>query len=135
MKNALLAIGAVAFVATVAIFALSSEKPASVLFFDQYDEIERAYFDYILEYGRQFDDKTDYAFRLATFALTYKKREAKGLSLSFNKFADITNEEFKKYLGFIPTDIPEDAKFHVPGFSDDEPIDWREEGVVGPIKD
>jgi hypothetical protein len=140
MKNAILAIGAVAFVAGVALFALSAEKPASTFFLSAMDDYEREYLDFVVKYGRSFEDKTDYAFRLAIFAQNYNlisRQSNNGLVLGINKFADYSESEYKNMLGYLP--LPEDEdlskyKWHVPSFAVKDTVDWRKEGKVTPIK-
>ncbi len=137
MKNALIAIGAVAFVATVAIFALSAEQKKGTLFL-QGTDYENEYVRWVAKYGRDFEDSTDFAFRLAVFAQNYElvnKASNGDLKLILNKFADWTDGEFKSTLGFLPLlDDLTKYKWHVPSFAVEEEVDWRAKGMVSPIK-
>ncbi len=139
MKNAILAIGAVAFVAGVALFALSAEKPANTFFLSGMDDYENEYLDFVVKYGRSFEDKTDYAFRLAVFAQNFafvSKSNDDDLELAINEFADWTEAEYKKMLGFIMPSEEDltNYKFHTPSFAVKKTVDWRAEGKVTPIK-
>ena len=141
MKNALIAIGAVAFVAGVALFAISADQPQGTFFLKEGTDYEKEYLDFVVKYGRQFEDAHDYSFRLAVFAQNFnmiQKANAKNddLTLALNKFADWTEGEFSKSLGYLPPTEEDlkDAKFHTPSFAVEKTIDWRDRGKVSPVK-
>lgn len=54
-------------------------------------------------------------------------------TLGINKFADYTPEEFKKLLGYKPSN--NDTKERYLFETNTATVDWREKGAVNPVKD
>ena len=54
-----------------------------------------------------------------------------------NKFADMTTEEFQNMLGLKPIALEDRPLLEYPqsGLLTPEAIDWRERGVVNPVRD
>jgi hypothetical protein len=108
MKTAVISIGAVAVVAAIAIFAISSDAPRASLFLSSMEDYEQAYYDFAITQGRYFEDKIEYAFRLATFAKNYRfimefnAENSQSHTVEVNKFADWSDDEYKVLLGYKP---------------------------------
>jgi len=68
-------------------------------------EQERAFQLFLNKYGRNFGTKEEYIFRLEIFTKNYDiiknfNSNGEGQVLAVNKFADMTEVEFKRYLGY-----------------------------------
>ncbi|GAB2274754.1 hypothetical protein Dimus_009527 [Dionaea muscipula] len=98
-------------------------------------------------YGRQYRDQGEWLFRFGIYQsnlqfIDFINSQKFSFSLTDNKFADMTNAEFKSlYFGLLinaprTRDRDRDQK---PAVHRDDPvpdsIDWREKGAVTPIKD
>ncbi|XP_028761748.1 senescence-specific cysteine protease SAG39-like [Neltuma alba] len=105
------------------------------------EAIRKRYEGWLKQHGRQYEDKEEFEVRFRIYQANLEFIEcvnAQNYSykLTDNKFADMTNDEFRsKYLGFQParhlqTRFRYDEHGALPGS-----IDWRKEGAVTPIKD
>jgi len=67
----------------------------------------------------------------------HNDKAAKGLSsytMEMNKFADLTREEFRQFLGFKAVNYTQTRVEFLSGDAPDS-IDWRAKGAVTPVKD
>ena len=113
---------------------------------------EMTYFlDWISQHEKQYSSQTDFQKRFKIFSHNlelvqkYNEREFEEDEsddedkhiLELNKFADLTQAEYKKMLGFRPnlSEVPQDVE-SLNGMLSDLPdsIDWAAKGVVTPIK-
>lgn len=113
----------------------------------QTDEVALAFTAYTTEYSKNYLSEDEFNFRKGIFETNLKKineYNSKKLSSTWgtNQFTDWTDEEYKSILGYkshrnnveefeelsdgqMPTNCPDWPK---------ESIDWREEGIVTPVK-
>ena len=75
-----------------------------------YNEIEAEFQHHMIRHGRNYGTKEEYYYRLGLFTAMYHKikthnekfAEEMGFEMGFNRFSDMTEEEFKRHTGFIP---------------------------------
>ena len=124
-------------IAIVLILALSasyfylSSSPQSL-------EIEKMYQQFLAEYGKSVSSGAEYEIRLKIFEQNLRiiaehNSRASLYTLGINKFADMTLQEIKGGSWNIPAskDVPE---LQLTGVYADS-IDWRSNGVIGPVLD
>jgi len=103
---------------------------------------ERRFLSYMKQIG-QFFTGDEYAFRYGVFLTNlryirdFNKNGKRGFSIGTTPFAHLTAPEFKVMLGLKKTrEVRSGRKFAAKeGFKAPEELDWREKGVVTPIKD
>jgi hypothetical protein len=95
----------VGFVATSALIALSY-TPSSTQFYTALTVEDHEFMKYVAKYGKSYGTKEEYDFRAKVFKQTLAKismnngRNDVTYRLGVNKFADYTEAEYKKLLGF-----------------------------------
>jgi len=102
---------------------------------------KRIFFNFVKKYGRQYSSEVETAERYAIFKQNYQRivqhnrNPHKTFTMGVNKFADMTSEEYKQYLGFRPDlSIPRNEQGHVHSSIPDE-VDWRDKNAVTGVKD
>jgi cathepsin F len=109
-----------------------------------HDEITKAYMHFLGKYGRNYASKEEFAERKAIFSANYHKvmhhnmmHGNSGYTLTINKFADQTEAEYKKMLGYNPKAMASmnlnTAVLEEVGAPSTR--DWRAEGAVTDVKD
>ncbi|KAH7688855.1 Actinidain protein [Dioscorea alata] len=106
------------------------------------------YQEWLTKHGKYYNDLDEVSRRFEIFRdnLRYIKEHNvgdHGYKLGLNRFADLTNEEFReKHLGAlidgrrrIQGRIASDRYEHREGDDLPESVDWRAKGAVGPVKD
>jgi len=141
-------IAALAITGAVATFALlnSNQVSSGASFLNKatpFTEAEREFIRFIAEHSRSYGTKEEYEFRLQEFSKKYveiQKHNAKvnrTYELGINKFADVTDYEFSKLLGYKKESfVRSDSPFYSAEESDDHPeLDWVAKGGVTDVKD
>ena len=141
-------VASVVVVATVATLALlNTAAPEGQNFLRQQDRYTKVFNHYINKYGKRYETNEEYLYRLKIFIENYHivmdhnsmNVEGDQAWLTLNAFADMTNDEFKKRLGFKPLEIKENTSKtkhygeSLTGLPDT--YDWRGEGKVNAVKD
>eukprot|EP00591_Stephanopyxis_turris_P012501 CAMPEP_0195520036 /NCGR_PEP_ID=MMETSP0794_2-20130614/15965_1 /TAXON_ID=515487 /ORGANISM="Stephanopyxis turris, Strain CCMP 815" /LENGTH=345 /DNA_ID=CAMNT_0040649305 /DNA_START=69 /DNA_END=1106 /DNA_ORIENTATION=+ len=106
-------------------------------------EYADAFADFKKTYGKTYESDDEEQARLNIFAINMEKadrlNEIGGASFGVTKFADMTAQEFKTYLNYLPSLTETDGEVATPGLDATEApanFDWREkEGVVSAVKD
>jgi len=88
-------------------------------------------------YGRDYKTPSEERTRYAIFQSTLKyirefNSEGHSFTLGVNQFSDMTNEEYREYLGSPITVVEPFINESVVNFGD---IDWRQKGAVTGVKD
>ena len=130
-------VGVVAFSLNVNIIA--HLKSSSTRLFSE-DYLESQFLNYISKYGKSYATKEEYQFRKnifegqISFVSLNNDRQESSYQVGLNKFSDFTDAEYKNMLG---DNERQEANEEMPinQVSKATPIDWREKGVVGAIKD
>jgi len=96
-----------------------------------------------VKFERSYSSVEEHDIRRSIFAdnlrliLSHNAEHAKGLhtyTLGVNRFADLTNEEFRnQFNGFKPIN-GEEGPFHQTERSAPDSMDWRDHGLVTPVK-
>lgn len=94
---------------------------------------------FITKFGKSYGTKEEYEFRSQQFKQNLAKiymnnaRNDVTYSLGFNKFADLTHDEYKKRLGYKRITSRDNIQFL--DATNADAIDWRDKGVINGIKD
>jgi len=102
-------------------------------------EVETAFLNYISEHSKSYATSEEYKFRLAifnekvNFIREWNAQELDTHTLGINMFADMTEHEYKKYLGFKPN-LNKERKGTRLNITVADSIDWRTKGVVNPVQ-
>jgi hypothetical protein len=105
---------------------------------------EREFISFITKHHRSYGTKEEYQYRLSLFAQNYKKVAAhnahlavvKGYTMAINKFADMSDYEFKANLGFGgPKTASKKPTFILNAGEVGDSMDWRARGAVTGVKD
>ncbi|PIA56588.1 hypothetical protein AQUCO_00700732v1 [Aquilegia coerulea] len=139
-------------------FILSSALDMSIISYDiessntkawrTDEEVKSIYESWLMEHGKQYNGlgEKDKRFEIFKDNLKYideHNSEDHSFKLGLNKFADLTNEEYrKKYLGVKKSDVHKrlsktrSSRYAVrEGEELPESVDWREKGAVVAVKD
>jgi C1A family cysteine protease len=101
-----------------------------------------AFHHYLAKYGKNYGTKEDMQVRQQLFANTYHdvmnhnmfKVKDTGYTKTINEFADLTAAEYKKMLGFIPSNEYKGTPAPRLNASVPSSIDWRSKNAVNPVK-
>lgn len=134
----------VAIAGSIAAFALLNSKSyvsnQTFLASNPFTEAERAFINYVSEFGRTYGTKEEYAYRLQVFAqnwedlVSHNSQNDAGYFKAINEYSDWTPEEFKRLKGALYK--PNTSRTLL--FSDNEAVpnavDWRQQGAVTGVK-
>ncbi|XP_054795255.1 ervatamin-C-like [Prosopis cineraria] len=103
--------------------------------------VRKRYEGWLKRHGRQYEDKEEWEAHFRIYQANIRFIECVNAQnytykLTDNRFADITNDEFRsKYLGSRPTQQLQTQFRYEKHGALPESIDWRKRGAVTPIKD
>lgn len=95
---------------------------------------------FILKFNRIYDNLSEYQKRLYIFSSNLEKIRMHNIdimqnfTLGINQFTDLTNEEFKNYVGKINLDRFGCKLFNTSSNNLSNTLDWRNYNVVTPVK-
>ena len=104
-------------------------------------QVDYEFMHYVAKFNKVYATIEEYEARFLNWAKNdqfIKKANAKANSYraGHNKFSDFTDDEYKNMLGFNVTAMPELQEATQPEIIDlPESFDWRDEGMVTPVKD
>ncbi|CDW72368.1 UNKNOWN [Stylonychia lemnae] len=154
-KKLLASVAVVGTIAAVALFNTSGESASQGTFLAESSNSEQkavtAFNDFINKHSKNYLTKEEYRARLNIFQTNYniilKNNEVnKDYKLDTNQFADLSDEEFQKRLGFRASQFDDDEddelfrgeeQQNVENLKADpmpQSIDWRTQGAVSAIK-
>ncbi len=137
MQKILLAIGATAVVAAVALFALSGPAQGSTFFLSELEDYEQAFLDFANQFDRSYSTKREFMFRLTNFRRSFdfiNEFDSESMTVGINDMSDLSNEEFLKYrTGLAPLPTHDDKRDKIEG-EKKKAVDWRDEGAVTAVK-
>lgn len=136
-------VATIAVVGSVAAFALvnmSALPTGQALINTPVSEQEVSFQAFVAKHHKTYGTKEEYAYRLGVFAQNYHAIMAHNMhgkskyTMGVNKFADLTTEEYKHMLGFIPsTRRPNKMPKVFGNVSTPDSVDWRDTAVT-PVK-
>ena len=93
-------------VATFALLNINSVQNGNTFLATPMTDAERSFIQFVSEHRRSYGTKEEYEFRLQQFKTAYSNIQSENskndntFTVGVNKFADLTNAEFKKMLGY-----------------------------------
>jgi len=109
------------------------------------DAVEVQFKQWSIDNNKHYASDREYSLRLAVYAFNMQKvaelnlNSNGGAHFALNKFADLTADEFRAYLGFIPrNDSVEDRQLVAPrktAFAAPDQFSWITSGKVTAVKD
>jgi C1A family cysteine protease len=142
MRSGYVSLAVVGVAAAVAVYALSAQPRASSLFQKgglTQDDVE--FVKFLAKEGKNYITPEEFAARRDIFVANKKfiaEENAKNnnlFRLGTNKFSDLTEEEFKAYLGLKVEELPSNADIVTLEETTSDSVDWRNNGAVNPMKD
>lgn len=137
-------VASVAVAGTVATFAIynMNAMPSGKSFLAGNSEQEQAFNNYISKFHKSYASKDEYNERFQVFSANYHKimshnmmNAAKlGYTMSINKFADMTEAEFKKMLGYRPNLRKTPRNVTLLPAANADSVDWRQQNAVTEVK-
>jgi C1A family cysteine protease len=103
-------------------------------------ETERAFIQYLADHGKSYGTREEFQFRLNVFAEKMKfveehnSRNSDDHTVELNQFADQTDAEYKKLLGYRADKREKNVNYHELVGAPAASIDWRTSGAVTPVK-
>ena len=130
----------VGVVACAAVLALN-QTPSSTGLYNAFTAEDHEFMRFVSKFGKSYGTKEEYDFRSQQFKINLSRvsmnnaRNDVGYKLGLNKFADYTEAEYKRLLGFNGKRPVNPKKIQVLTPSNDASVDWRQKGAVTPVKD
>ena len=131
MRSGFATLAVVGVAACVAVYALSGSAPESKSLYSMAaDDFE--FLKYVTKYGKSYGTKEEFEYRANNFRNVLQQLSEENskndntFTLSVNKFADWSHEEYKRLLSYkaLPKEfVSEAATTNVSGLPDS--IDWR----------
>jgi len=142
MRKGYASLCVVGIAATVAVYALTSMEAPKSTSFNTLTSEDMEFMKFVAKYGKSYGTKEEYEFRLQQFKTAYStiqtenSKNGNTFTVGVNKFADLTNSEYKKMLGYrragLKANSPEKK---LPTDNLPASVDWREKGAVNAVKD
>ncbi|CDW73464.1 UNKNOWN [Stylonychia lemnae] len=141
-KGFAITLAVVGVVAVAAVIALNETPAQTQLNFRTVNDDNVDFNHYMSRFSKNYKTPEEYNQRLALYKKTmatinsHNANNGGSFFLRPNKFTDMTKEEYKKLLGFKPSN-----KIYKRAVSQKDPstipdaIDWRDKGVVNEVKD
>jgi C1A family cysteine protease len=130
-------------VATVAVLNVNNSFSAESTFLQAgHSEQEQAYMQYLAKYRKNYGTREEFEYRFKTFSDNYHKvmnhnmmnSATEGFHMGLNQFADLTEAEFKKKLGFNSGLKRQTNVKSIASNGNPASVDWRTSAVT-PVKD
>mmetsp|Transcript_33535 Transcript_33535/g.51546 ORF Transcript_33535/g.51546 Transcript_33535/m.51546 type:complete len:157 (-) Transcript_33535:585-1055(-) len=103
-------------------------------------EADHEFLKFVAEHGRSYGTREEFEFRAAVFKENYDyiqkvNAEDRTYKLGINFMADRTEDEMKKYRGYL-SDLEKTRREprYLPSVNDLDDLDYREQGAVTPVK-
>lgn len=107
------------------------------------EKIEELFYEHMVKYDLDFADGKEFIQRIEAFAANLKvieehnSNDKKTFTMGLNQFSHLSNEEWKKVMGFStkPPSLRKNAKVHgEPTVKSPDSVDWVSAGAVTPVK-
>ena len=141
MRKGFASIAIVGVAACVAVYALTQQPKTNSLYSNILTSDDMEFLKYVSKFGKSYGTKEEFEFRANQFKTTLAQLATENSKISntfrvaANKFADWTNAEYKRMLGYKPMGVNLQAEEFVEVGAIPDSIDWRTKGAVNAIKD
>jgi hypothetical protein len=137
VNKTLMSLGALALVATVAVFAFSAESSAPGNFLGEAsNDYHYEFLQFIVKFGRQYSSREEYLTRFNNFQKQFEfitGYQSNSIALGLNQFSDLSDVEFNAMLGLSPNSQDRQPRV-MPNGEIKAEVDWRKEGTVTAVK-
>ena len=106
------------------------------------DDLEHKFMTWAINHGKSYADMTEFAQRFENWLKTHSDiesmnaRENRTVTLAHNKFSDLSDEEYRSMLNYVPQSLNERAQaVYLDSSNLPESIDWVEAGAVNEVQD
>ncbi|CDW82799.1 cathepsin l [Stylonychia lemnae] len=140
-KTTSITLAVVGVVAFTALFAVSGFNGNDSQLNQVFSPEDQEFLKFITLHGKSYATKEEFQFRQNLFKSNLLKirmhNAQNGVSyrLGVNKFSDMTPEEYKKRLGYLPHNVDQSKVKYLAPSNGDNTIDWRTKGAVTQVKD
>lgn len=142
MRKGFASLAIVGVAACVAVYALTTYQAPKTTQFNALTSEDMEFMKFVSKFGKSYGTKEEYEFRYAQFtaAMTSIAEENSKNDITYrvavNKFADLTNAEYKRLLGYKAKGaLMAGTEKELPTDNLPASIDWREKGGVNAVKD
>jgi KDEL-tailed cysteine endopeptidase len=139
-KGYTISLAIVGVAACVAAIAFTSGPSATQMY--KTKAVENEFHSFIGKFSKSYGTVQEFQFRLAQFEKNHEQilnhnsaNSGETYLLEVNKFADMTNAEYKKLLGYKRQARTEELTATTVGATRPASIDWRTAGAVNAVKD
>ena len=118
----------------------SASEGSQLFLSERISEEEMMYMKYVTEFGKSYGTRAEFEFRLEQFKNTVSKMavhnadNSNGSTVGLNEFADWTEAEYKRLLGFKGKKLSTTPAEVLDTSNLEDSIDWRAKGAVTDVK-
>jgi len=104
-------------------------------------DVELEFANWMIKHGKTYENDTKFLYRMAVFSANAARVQElndrnDGAYFALNKFADLTAEEFRAYLGYKPSAAARNVSvLNLPKVAAPDTFDWISQGKVTAVKD
>ena len=141
MRSGFATLAVVGIAAAVAVYAVSFAPSSKSLYSNVLTHNDMEFLKFVSKYGKSYGTKEEFEFRADQFKenlaqiMNENSKNENTFTLAVNKFADMSNDEYKRLLSYKPMRGSRKAPVATSSVGIPASIDWRTLGAVNPVKD
>ena len=118
----------------------SASEGSQLFLSERISEEEMLYMKYVTEFGKSYGTRAEFEFRMEQFKNSLAKMafhnadNAHGSTVGLNQFADWTDAEYKRLLGYKGKKLSATQAELLDTANLEDSLDWRAKGAVTPVK-